>query len=1736
MSVLTDSEHPGNRLSIRALLLAIGVALVSNAAWALEPDDDEQQEDTLVPAVLRQLPKSVKSRRADIRLVADQVPSTPVVPFAVIGPQKNNVTGDESNRLGKPTNQTKAWFNISVPALDGNLVAIFEDSTQVTLYPQQSVQWYELALDIVENQGESEIKFQWTAARKSGDPIKPATTVEPMVVKVNVDTKGPRIELVTLMSEKADQPVLVVRFEEADLNTKTILRANFKIRNITEQPNGTTATSPDITNAVIDEEDPRNVLLTLSAAVAPGNYELKLAASSDAAGVRDMAGNVAGGNGDKVSVPQKATFSVYPDTAAITATGKHIEFPRYVPTTEFEPDRPFNPGDHVETRVARMFNRRDAHRVAQIINRNVQSHKAAAVTMAQRDAQGKRNAANETTDERRSKEREAIRKATEARAVERQLAAARATLEQARAVLGGRTQNANLAQSAVNNSPQPASTDDQATKDEKAAQNERLNTALNSAKASMATAQNAVNDAATNVTQLEQQAASARSLERNAQEESFQSEAREERARENAFRAEVAAASADPDTYVPGNIHSSDPVSQVSISVLGEGVMQLRGPITGINEIRTMIHQMDMPLGQVKVGIHTVQINGEHEDKMEKVAGRIEGYIDLSRFMTAQSLMLLRRAIQEEAAQIAESAGGMNGHRQVDRDRKYLYGFFGRDFIDELYAMDSEFLRSGNKLLSLHSMDTISLSKGLFIISLARNDVRQNILARFMSLVESELPQAEYDFRKANNLLPKKGGRPKDICKRATEQYRFRSIRGYFDSWVADPDTMTPMQREFIRLAQIFKAQMVAEVEIKQRVVERGLIQDNANDEVQRASLSRQAHAEALQQEQDAQKQLIESNQAALRSNDVLFSAMELIDGISNALQQSEDSKNQFKLYVDKIAGIAGFEGDDAPQRKVIDTLYIQGRAITLTAEPSARVRDPNTGETFIPISAKGLAPVYGPEIHRLRLTISRLTYVYKVNTSEAALLRKALEICNEAEDSLNNSSPNVIGDVHDAWEKIEEFIDHKADVNTRVKDLSKRLEQQELVTHKIAFHAQKGLDAPERQLMKSIRLKNELVTLVQSEMRGAVVDSSVNALNTAKRSLTALQSLESARANSDGTRSSLDHRKMLNFLIDEQTEKYIELLEATRGHISVVDNHIKRLITALEDDIKVQFYDPAFVEVRTAGTAGCNDVTFGQIERTTVLTNNRQLGKVSPQATMEFDLPKRDIMITEAMRGAQAIVEEHGTLLQDPTFLGLTAMLSGSPAVAGIAPGTSMAGLPGQGLGTPAVRSVLPGLSTSSQETLMAESGGPQRKFGAAFDKLIPDPAVYKFETGTAFEIRPVIQADGDAVVYDFNYLYRTHVREPVRADEKHLGRVKEHYINTQVQSSTFELREISRYVVALRAVRTGRGVPLLEDVPGVGVMFRPLPNAESSLQENIVLGHSVAYPTLFDLMGLRWAPAAVDLDHDGLRDLEHVTRGRRQIIRNYTFDEASENVDRFLDLPNREQKGYQRPDLYRQQSLPSPYHPRGYVKEDPDQDPTGQKFELEETRPEEFQEPQYDRHHRREVHPEEVPPGIPLRSGPGPDAFDEIAPGRRTSALPSPARKTERMRRSDTPIPATDNQESSPFLPPSPSAIDTTRKTQKSDSPTKIVQRKPIDRSEFGRLTTTGGARSTLKRSSGQSAEGGISAIEYRESRPVAAEIPTETSAEAGVVTIRRQSSIQGAPAILIDRRSTTPPKRVN
>jgi hypothetical protein len=401
----------------------------------------------------------------------------------------------------------------------------------------------------------------------------------------------------------------------------------------------------------------------------------------------------------------------------------------------------------------------------------------------------------------------------------------------------------------------------------------------------------------------------------------------------------------------------------------------------------------------------------------------------------------------------------------------------------------------------------------------------------------------------------------------------------------------------------------------------------------------------------------------------------------------------------------------------------------------------------------------------------------------------------------------------------------------------------------------------------------------------------------------------QDALRDAETSRRPLDHKKFLDMLIDDMEDKYIELLEGTRAHTANIDAYIKRLATALDDDFNTQFYHPAFRCVREASRDP--EVQLGQVETTTILANNREFAKVSPQATMEFDLPKRDIVITEAMKGAKAAVDRYGALLQDPSFLAVTKMYAGQPTA------TS-----GEGQNYSSVRSVLPGLPSSAGEQFVnqAKPGNPQ--IGAPFESLVPDPAIYKFETGTGYEIRPVIQPDGQAVVFHFNYMYTTNVREPVRADEKHLGRVKRHFIDTDVQLGNYEMREVSRYTVALKASRTAKGVPLFEDIPVAGVLFRPLPSAESSLQQNVILAQATVFPTLFDLMGLRWAPAVAGLDPLKVSNDEFLVKWRSRALNNRVYDYSSTKVDEFLRIP----EGERRADLYRTQETIPYEHPNGY------------------------------------------------------------------------------------------------------------------------------------------------------------------------------------------------------------------
>ncbi|MEM0925601.1 MAG: hypothetical protein AAGJ83_06155, partial [Planctomycetota bacterium] len=458
-------------------------------------------------------------------------------------------------------------------------------------------------------------------------------SVTPGRLTVERDTTRPRLRRVEIVERPRTGTTIVMTFDEKNLSSSYSTGLfELKVRNDASgafvSASGVTKNTPEV--------DGDSVFLPV-VGLRPGLYRLNI----DAAFADKVSNVIAGDLTWNFVVPDDRKY------------GQHVEFTPFAPPTRQKPPKEgFNPGDYVETRVARLYYFRDAARVAQIINRNVRSFNQAAVTQAERRAEESRDDADAATDERRKKEREAVRAAEQARRAEQQLAQSEQSLAEAQ-----RTQQTVDQETArITEIRNRLAATPPITPEEQTLLTNEQNELTDRVEANQRRISNAggVQALATKVAEGRQTVANLRRQELAASDELEDAAAKETRAKERQFRDEVTAAETDPDTYVAGDPKSVDPVTQVSISVIGEGLIQLRGPIKGINKIRTMINQIDSPVGQIKVGVFTVQVNGEEGDKMEKVVGNTESAVDLSRFLVNQSLNLLRRAIQTEAARIAE--------------------------------------------------------------------------------------------------------------------------------------------------------------------------------------------------------------------------------------------------------------------------------------------------------------------------------------------------------------------------------------------------------------------------------------------------------------------------------------------------------------------------------------------------------------------------------------------------------------------------------------------------------------------------------------------------------------------------------------------------------------------------------------------------------------------------------------------------------------------------------------------------------------------------------------------------------------------------------------------------------------------------------------------------------------------------------------------------------------------------
>ncbi|HKM56798.1 MAG TPA: hypothetical protein VJY33_25560, partial [Isosphaeraceae bacterium] len=776
-------------------------------------------------------------------------------------------------------------------------------------------------------------------------------------VTVLVSTQGPKVDSVGFASSGPvlGLQALTVRFQGNTLDSSSAKTAP----NYSLVPSNPTSSAVHPDSADFDES--RNTATLKFTGLKADEYNLQLTPLSKDSpnGIKDVYGN-------PLAEPTKVPVLQAPNPAVDVADAiPKAEIAPNAVFPEFNNPRPetngFNPSDHVETRVSRLYFYRDARRVAEIINRDLKSYNQAAVDTRRRLAEKARTSADTLTDQRRLQEVKAVRAAQATREAQRRLDQAQAALQQSQAVTSSasqelpvlQAQQASLQQqltaaqntaaippAAAGSTTPPTPTQTQTAAAAAAASlqvqldNVNLRISQLQTQAAQAAAQTADQTSAAQAAQADLQ--SARGNEAQSSDETVKDQAQEDRARENQFRLEVAAAQEDPNSYVPGQPDSVDPVLQVSISVIGEGVLQLRGPIKGINIIRRMINEIDTPAGQVRIAIHTVQINGEHEDRMEKVASRIQAYVDHSRFLTVQSAQMLRNALVKVASLKAEQACAEPmpdkwkepekwAASQQLRDRKYQESFFGVDFINELHEIDAEFLHTGNKLLSLHSMDTTSLASALFMLALAKNDTRMEILEEFKRKIETELPQAEMNYELSSGRTGKEHHlKVLPLAQNA----RFESIMGFFNAEVSGNDTLNPLQREFIKLAQILKSQLVTELEYNQRFKERGLIEDRLGNY--------QEELKAQKEREDKAKALKEQSQEVVGFQRALM--VEKLGGITSFLAS------------DRLI-VTNFRSDITKTKAAIDSIFRENQS-----DLADKIKDEANGKPDKALSVPGQA------------------------------------------------------------------------------------------------------------------------------------------------------------------------------------------------------------------------------------------------------------------------------------------------------------------------------------------------------------------------------------------------------------------------------------------------------------------------------------------------------------------------------------------------------------------------------------------------------------------------------------------------------------------------------------------------------------------------------------------------------------------------------------------------------------
>jgi hypothetical protein len=269
--------------------------------------------------------------------------------------------------------------------------------------------------------------------------------------------------------------------------------------------------------------------------------------------------------------------------------------------------------------------------------------------------------------------------------------------------------------------------------------------------------------------------------------------------------------------------------------------------------------------------------------------------------------------------------------------------------------------------------------------------------------------------------------------------------------------------------------------------------------------------------------------------------------------------------------------------------------------------------------------------------------------------------------------------------------------------------------------------------------------------------------------------------------------------------------LSLASPRVAAADEMLKEIIIALEDDLDRAFIQPMITNLRIRLTTA--KVRVGILQRESLLASNRGKARVDPKASAQLAVGEEE----DILGGVQQLAQLFST-----------------------------------------------GMSGGALGALGSLQKMPREK----------PPEIYALTTGNKFEVTPIFDPSGQALRFKFDFVSTSNLREPNGTTNPQFPRIERHTVNTEVQLSNLETREISRFEsnarLGLPTTYSG-GFPILKDIPFVrpwvplvGWFVRKA-GSNGSAQQSVIFGQTTIYPTIGAIIDLLSDSGGAEKDDDG-------------------------------------------------------------------------------------------------------------------------------------------------------------------------------------------------------------------------------------------------------------------------------